>query len=206
MHRRCISTRVVCTDNFLNLDPEAQAGYMQLVMAADDDGFVDRPLQIARQYAQGTKILDMLEDEGYLIRMDGICIIRHWLISNRLRSDRTKALSYPEIATKIWIAPDKSYTIVPIRGAQTLYESRTGGTPTWDPQKSYEALWAVYPQNHIGDCELAWKTYHDVIRSAEDAATAMDYLSQWIASTEWMQHIPTLASWLSSGDWCRNPD
>lgn len=202
MHRRCISTRIVCTDQFLTLAPAAQAMYLQMIMSADDDGIVDRPMQVAKLYVRGIKLLDDLEKNGYIIRIDGICVITHWRVSNTIRADRTKALAYPDYASRIWIDAANAYTLDPSSGIKTLLDTRSKATATWIDDQAYDKLFRAYPPDHVGDMSASYAAYRQNIQSADDAEQAMEQLAICKQSQAWQGgQIPTLAKWLASGAW-----
>ena len=87
--RRMFSAEVICTDDFIELPATAQAIYLQLGMAADDDGFVANPKMISRSFRGGFTCLKTLIDKKYLIPFDaGVIVITHWRLSNSIQRDR----------------------------------------------------------------------------------------------------------------------
>ena len=83
------SKEVVCTDDFLSLPATSQALYLQLVMAADDDGFVSNPKMIARSFYGGIRFLQVLIDNNYLLPFSsGVIVIIHWKLANKVPESR----------------------------------------------------------------------------------------------------------------------
>ena len=65
--RRMFHAAVVGSDAFLDLPPAVQALYFHLGMAADDDGFVNGPKQVARKLGLPATDLQQLIDSGFLL-------------------------------------------------------------------------------------------------------------------------------------------
>ena len=133
--RRCFSAKITEADPFKSLSVSAQALYLHLCMAADDDGFINNAVSISSQMDGGIMALDELTEKRFLLRYDGVYVVKHWRIANSLKNDRNKGLNYPEIAAKIWIKGNRSYTDHPIPEGKTLYEDREKKAPPaeWIP-------------------------------------------------------------------------
>lgn len=122
--RRMFHTSVVESDAFLDLPVGAQALYFHIGMHADDDGFVNGPRQITRKLRVGKQYLEMLVERGFLLQFEDVVVIRHWLISNSLKTDRMRMPRYLEIAAEVYIAEDRSYTKEKSEDRMSLLESR----------------------------------------------------------------------------------
>lgn len=127
--RRCFTGKVVESDTFYKLSAAAQAVYLHLNMVSDDLGFCNRVDGVVSRIRGGEAALQELESKRLILRFGGIAVIKHWKMSNTLKNDRMKPLSYPELAAQLWIKDNKSYTERPIPGGKTLYESYTGEAP-----------------------------------------------------------------------------
>jgi len=89
--RRMFAKSVLESDGFLDLEPACQALYVQLNLQADDEGFVSAPKRVLRMLGVGAAAVDALVAAGLVLRFDsGILLIRHWLVHNKIRSDRRK--------------------------------------------------------------------------------------------------------------------
>ena len=122
--RRMFHTAVVGSDAFLELPAGAQALYFHLGMNADDDGFINSPKQITRKLGRPAKELQLLIDKGFLLNFDGIVVIKHWRVANSWKTDRIQLPRYPEIAEKVFIKPDKAYTLTKKRGLRNLLQEK----------------------------------------------------------------------------------
>lgn len=127
--RRCFTGKVVESDTFYKLSAAAQAVYLHLNMVSDDLGFCNRVDGVVSRIRGGEAALQELESKRFILRFGEIAVIKHWKMSNTLKNDRMKPLSYPELAAQLWIKDNKSYTERPIPGGKTLYESYTGEAP-----------------------------------------------------------------------------
>ena len=127
--RRMFHGAVVGSDDFLDLPVGAQALYFHMGMHADDDGFVNGPKQIMRMLQRPKKELDLLIEKGFLIELDGVMVLTHWLVSNTLKSDRLRLPRYPELAGRLFIRADRRYSLHPegvnlLESRQTVLESK----------------------------------------------------------------------------------
>ena len=131
--RRCLSSNIVESDEFFRLPTDAQALYLHLNMISDDDGFVNSAESATARIKNGKKSLSILVEKRFVLKFGSVYVIKHWRISNSLKNDRVKPLLYSEIAKKIWVKQNKAYTDHPEDGCITLYETRTGLKPEWNP-------------------------------------------------------------------------
>ena len=130
--RRCLSSKITESDPFYALPEIAQALYLHLNMQADDDGFINNAASVSTRFKGGAAALKKLVEKRFILKFDDIYIIKHWRISNSLKNDRLKPLSYATISQRIWVKGNKAYTDHPVPGCVTLYEMRTGAKPPGD--------------------------------------------------------------------------
>lgn len=110
--KRMFSQKIIDSDAFLDMDMSSQNLYFHLGMRADDDGFINSPKKIARMVGATTTDIETLAKNKFIICFDsGICVIKHWLINNSIRSDRIKETSYLEEKGKLRVKDNKSYTL-----------------------------------------------------------------------------------------------
>ena len=133
--RRCISSKITESDPFYALPESAQALYLHLNMQADDDGFVNNAASVSTRFKGGAAALKKLVEKRFVLKFDDVYVIKHWRISNSLKNDRLKPLSYASISQQIWVKGNKAYTDHPVAGCITLFETRTGAKPpeNWIP-------------------------------------------------------------------------
>ena len=109
--RRCFGMKIVDSDAFLDMPLSTQALYFHLGMRADNDGFVNNPRRIARLIGACDDDLNILLSKRFILVFDnGVVVIKHWRIQNTLKNDRLKMPQYPEIAAKVFIKANGSYT------------------------------------------------------------------------------------------------
>ena len=107
-----ISKRVVCSDSFKSLSTGAQALFTQLVLEADDDGFVasvNGVITSNKKYKRS--FFNELIDKRFVLAFDsGVCVIKHWLIMNSIRKDRYRQTVYQKELGMLDIEPNLAYT------------------------------------------------------------------------------------------------
>lgn len=96
-HRRMISQDIIDTDIFARMPQSARYLYYELLVRADDDGFIGAPLRVIRMVECTEKDLDELIKNRYVISFEsGIIVIRDWKIHNSIRKDIYKKTMYQE--------------------------------------------------------------------------------------------------------------
>lgn len=108
--RRMFSKSVIESDKFLDLSHSAQALYLHLNMAADDDGFVQAPHRIARMACCDENILSELSSSGFIICFDsGIIVLTDWKLNNYIQPDRYHVTSRTQERALLRIDSAKRY-------------------------------------------------------------------------------------------------
>jgi hypothetical protein len=111
-NRRMFNKEIVNSDAFTSMPISSQALYFHLGMEADDDGFVNNPLRVARTINVGGDDLKVLILKKFLIDFQtGIVVIKHWRKNNQIRYDRYNQTNYLEEASKLFIKKDGTYTV-----------------------------------------------------------------------------------------------
>lgn len=139
--RRMIHRKVVESDSFYGLPPTAQALYLHLTIAGDEDGFVNCASSIASRFKTGKTDLQTLVKKRFLLKFDEVYVIKHWRIGNSLKNDRKKPPAYPGLAAKIWVKSNRAYTDHPVEGCVTLLETKTGIRPESQMESKTESEW-----------------------------------------------------------------
>lgn len=231
--KRCFSGKITESDAFYALPGNAQALYLHLCMEADHDGFVNNAAVVATRVYGGRLALKKLVESPFLLRFGNIYVIKHWRISNSLRSDRQKPLNFPDLAGKIWIKEDGAYSDQPGDGQETLYDYRIGLTngcqmsangmvkrkekngkeENGREEKGREArdeVWSAllnaYPPEKLGNLEEAY----DAFRQTAGDGRILENLRLWKQSEQWEKedgkYIPYLVNWIARGAWQRKPE
>ena len=131
--RRMLHKEVVGSDAFQELPFSAQMLYVQITMAADDDGFCNGAGRLARLIGAGQKDLKLLVEKRFLLQFGSVVVVKHWRMANSLKNDRLKPLTYPEIAEKIYLKPNRVYTDHPVAEGENLKQVREKGNKLWNP-------------------------------------------------------------------------
>lgn len=107
-----LSSNIICSDAFAELPHEAQLLYMQINMAADDDGFVDCARSTARKFGIAASHVDDLIGAAFLIDLgDGVMAVKHWLINNSIRKDRYKPTKYLDKRDLLYVKDNGAYSL-----------------------------------------------------------------------------------------------
>lgn len=110
--RRMFTKKVTDDDNFMSLSASAQALYLHLSMAADDDGFCNQ-LSVAMFKAHASvQDLEALLSKRYVYQFEnGVIVIKHWRMANALRKDRYTPTTFQEELKQLKIKANGSYTM-----------------------------------------------------------------------------------------------
>jgi hypothetical protein len=121
--RRIFTKKVTDDDNFMQLSASAQALYLHLSMAADDDGFCNQvSISMFKAHAS-VDDLKVLLAKNYVIRFEsGVIVIKHWRMHNTLRKDRYTPTSFQEELKQLGIKDNGSYTLGLPSGCQVVAE------------------------------------------------------------------------------------
>ena len=99
--RRCIAIDVYQSDAFLNLSDKAKVLYIAFILNSDDDGFIINPKTVMRLYEAKENILSELIDNGYIIPIDSVLVIKHWKVHNKLQNSRRTDTIYQTALSKL---------------------------------------------------------------------------------------------------------
>lgn len=109
--RRMFSCKITNSDAFRTMSIEAQALYFHMGMEADDDGFVNNAVSIARSIGTNAKAIEEIVSKRFAIRMDeGLIVIKHWKINNQIRKDTYKPTTYQRYAQLLIVKENGAYT------------------------------------------------------------------------------------------------
>jgi len=112
-NKRMFNTQIVDSDAFLSMPLSSQALYFHLGMSADDDGFLNNPVQIARAINASQDDMNLLLLKKFILRFDtGVMVIKHWKINNYIRSDRYKPTLYQDELRQLEVKQDGGYRFV----------------------------------------------------------------------------------------------
>ena len=118
--RRMFSKSVVESDSFLDMPAEAQALYLHLNMAADDDGFVANPRSIMRLCGAKHDSMRLLISRKFVLTFEKndnfVVVIKHWRLNNYIQKDRYRETKYKAFMRELYYDENKSYSMNPDDG------------------------------------------------------------------------------------------
>lgn len=161
MGRRLLTDAIVNADEFITMPASAQGLYLQLMFAADDDGFVKNPRTIARMSNASDDDLQVLLSRRYLLEFDhGVVLIKHWRMHNLRRFDRYVHTVYVDEYNSLYIKTNGAYTQNPQEGVSCrglrvwLPTSINNGNHIEQSRQPHQAIVATTSANngnHIND-------------------------------------------------------
>mgnify|MGYP003296917054 CR=1 FL=1 len=81
--RRCFSIDVIESIPFRKLSHEAKTLYFGLIAHSDDEGVVINPSVPLCLYKIDESTITELIENGFLLKLDDLLIIKHWYIHNK---------------------------------------------------------------------------------------------------------------------------
>lgn len=161
MGRRLLTDAIVNADEFITMPASAQGLYLQLMFAADDDGFVKNPRTIARMSNASDDDLQVLLSRRYLLEFDhGVVLIKHWRMHNLRRFDRYVHTVYVDEYNSLYIKTNGAYTQNPQEGVScrglrvwlpTSIDNGNHIEQSRQPHQPIVATTSANDGNHIND-------------------------------------------------------
>ena len=155
MGRRLLTDAIVNADEFITMPASAQGLYLQLMFAADDDGFVKNPRTIARMSNASDDDLQVLLSRRYLLEFDhGVVLIKHWRMHNLRRFDRYVHTVYVDEYNSLYIKTNGAYTQNPQDGVSCrglrvwLPTSNDNGNHIEQSRQPHQPIAATTSANH----------------------------------------------------------
>ncbi len=104
------SPEIVQSDAFFEMPVSSRELYFQFGMSADDDGFVN-PKRIMKTTGSSDDDLKILLTKRFVLPFEnGVIVIKHWRIHNRVRPDMYKPTLYIEQRNKLFEKENGGYT------------------------------------------------------------------------------------------------
>jgi len=121
--RRMIALSVVSTDRFTALSLTAQALYFQLVLRADDDGFVSNPKSIQRMIGASDADSIQLKAAGLMIDFpSGVQVVTDWRTMNRISPAKYQPTTHRSELGMLYLTTAERYTTDPGQGVVRAIE------------------------------------------------------------------------------------
>lgn len=128
--RRMVNIRIIDSDNFLELPLSTQALYFQLLLRADDDGFINNPKRIQRLIGGSEDDFKLLIAKQYILTFDsGVIVIKHWKMHNYIKKDRYHETDCLIEKNMLYEDENKTYTLEKPQCIQV----GTSSEPEWNP-------------------------------------------------------------------------
>lgn len=108
---RRFSPEIVSSDAFLDMPPSTQALYFQLGMRADDDGFVNPRATMRLVGATKDELKILIGKRFVLLFENGVVVVKHWRINNRVRLDWYRPSKYTEQRKLLFVKENGAYTL-----------------------------------------------------------------------------------------------
>lgn len=148
-NKRMFNNLVVGTDAFLDMPLSAQALYFHLNLRADDDGFIGNPRRVARDIGSNDDDLKILIGKRFVLEFeDGIIVIKHWRMHNRLSQNRYCETVFLDQKKMLKLKENKAYSfnsgepiddshLIEMSKRQVVDENKTQNRRKIDAQKTH---------------------------------------------------------------------
>ncbi len=110
--RRCISIDFYECEEFLGISDKAKVLYTGLILRSDDEGVVINHGIALRLLGINPKYFDELLHKGLILNVEGIYVIRHWYLHNKIQPSRIVPSLYQNELTKLYVSDRKTYEFV----------------------------------------------------------------------------------------------
>ena len=115
--KRMFAKSIIESDPFMDMPAEAQMLYIHLNLAADDDGFVDRPRSVMRACGASNDSMKLLIAKKFVLAFDRndnfIVVVKHWKMHNYIRKDTYRETKYKEFMRELYYDENQSYSLNP---------------------------------------------------------------------------------------------
>lgn len=110
--RRCICIDVYESEKYLDLSLSAQVLYTHYVLHCDDEGVVINPRSIMRLCGVSQETLQELIDEGFLLSVQDVFVIKHWYVHNRIQPSKKTDSLYQKELHRLFVNERKEYEFI----------------------------------------------------------------------------------------------
>ena len=194
-NRRMISKDIVCTDLYLEMPVSARDLYIQLIMNADDDGFVKNPKMVMRLCGATVDDMKILMVKNYVIPFDsGVIVITHWKIHNTIQGDRYKQTTCLAELEKLSIDNSKSYFLKPVSKMDTPCIQNVSNPETQirlNKDNKGSVIQNSTGKGYKGETQTPAQENPFALPSGEDPLTAEQWTSR---QNEWLSQLEQMAA------------
>ena len=162
--RRSFSIEIVKCDGFVDMSAEAQALYLQLVMACDDEGFT-ASTNICKAFAHASDQAEQeLIDKQFILQIKGenrkVTVIKHWKANNYFRDGKAKPSTFAERA-QVYVKPNGNYTLDPSEGQPLVSDEQTPLSKKQQPLSKKQGSLSK-EQTPLSESRTGMSASHDV--------------------------------------------
>ncbi len=109
--RRCFSVDLFENEKFLNLNDKAKVLYFGFILHSDDEGVVINSTAVMRLLKITKRYLEELVENGFVMRVEGILVIRHWNLHNHIQPSKKTPSLYRDELSKLVLSPTNEYQL-----------------------------------------------------------------------------------------------
>ena len=109
--RRCISVDVYESEEFFELCDRAKVLYTCFILRSDDEGVIINPKTAMRLCAATNEDLEQLMEKGFVLKVEGIYIVRHWYAHNRIQPSKKIPSVYGKELSLLSVNEQKLYEL-----------------------------------------------------------------------------------------------
>ena len=94
---------------FLSLSHSAKALYTYLLLYSDDEGVVINHRSVMHMCSIGEEELAELIENGFVLEVEGVYVIRHWYTQNKIQPSRMTSSMYQYELKNLYVNHKKEY-------------------------------------------------------------------------------------------------
>lgn len=214
--RRMFAKTIIDSDAFIDMPVTSRLLYYDLVMRADDDGFVNSPKKIMRMIGASDDDIRILIARKFIIPFEsGIVVIKHWRIHNYIRKDTYSETPYLSEKSMLEMDENKAYELKrdeSVDGSSTQVrigkdsidkgskENILSNAKASPEDVFFESVWKLYPKKKgKGQVSFAKKQKLMHIGYAEIARCVQRYVSEFEESGKSNQFMMYGSTFFNSG-------
>ena len=109
--RRCFCVDLFEDEKFLNLNDKSKVLYFGLVLHSDDEGVIINQTAVMRLLKKQKKYFDELIENGFVMRVDKMFVIKHWHLHNHIQPSKKTESMYQDVLSKLIVNKSKEYEL-----------------------------------------------------------------------------------------------
>ena len=135
--RRMFAKSVIRSSHFMRMPLGTQFLYLQMLLDADDDGFISNPeLEVTIARCSQEDLKNLIDRHYVMMFPSGIALIRHWFLHNYIRRDRYQPSVYPE-KRLVTLTKERVYVWLEEEGDTKTPGVPPFGAPLWATKRTF---------------------------------------------------------------------